>query len=125
MHIKGIIFDLDGTLAHPLPICIKAYQQTFKHFTGRSFTEQEVTAHFGLTEAGIFQRVIPQHWEEALKLYFEIYERLHGECPAAFPGIEKALQLLKERGIFMAVVTGKGEYTAAYTLKYLVIAHYF
>ena len=125
MHIKGIIFDLDGTLAHTLPICIKAYQEAFEHFTGRTFTEQEVTAHFGLTEAGIFQRVIPEHWEEGLNLYFEIYEKLHVECPTPFPGIIQALQLLRERGILMAVVTGKGEYTTTYTLKYLDIAQYF
>jgi pyrophosphatase PpaX len=125
MHIKGIIFDLDGTLAHTLPICIKAYQQAFEHFIGRPFTEQEVTAHFGLTEAGIFQRIMPEHWEEGLKLYFEIYEKLHVECPTPFPGIIQALQLLEERGILMAVVTGKGDHTAAYTLKYLGIAHYF
>lgn len=125
MQIKGIIFDLDGTLAHTLPICIKAYQQAFEHFTGRTFTEQEVTSHFGLTEAGIFQRVIPEHWEEGLKLYFEIYEKLHVECPTPFPGITQVLQLLAERGILLAVVTGKGEYTAAYTLKYLGIEHYF
>jgi phosphoglycolate phosphatase-like HAD superfamily hydrolase len=125
MHIQGIIFDLDGTLADTLPICIQAYQETLKHFTGRSFTEEEITAHFGLIEAGILQRIIPEHWEEGLKLYFEIYERLHVECTTPFPGIDRVLQLLKERGILMAVVTGKGDYTAAYTLKYLGIAQYF
>ncbi len=125
MHIKGFIFDLDGTLANTLPICIKAYQQAFEHFLGRPFTEQEVTSHFGLTEAGIFQRVMPEQWEEGLKLYYEIYEKLHIECPAPFPGIIQALQLLAERGILMAVVTGKGEYTAVYTLKYLGLARYF
>ena len=125
MHIKGILFDLDGTLAHTLPICIKAYQQTVQHFTGRSFTEQEVTANFGLSEDGILQRVIPEHWEEGLKLYFALYEKLHVECPAPFPGIDRVLQLLKDRGILMAVVTGKGDYTATYTLKYLGIADYF
>jgi len=118
-------YDLDGTLANTLPICIKAYQYAFEQFTGRSFSEQEVTAHFGITEAGIFQRVIPMQWEEALKLYFETYEKLHVECRYPFPGIEEALKLLKERGILMAVVTGKSDYSAAYTLKYLGIAQYF
>jgi pyrophosphatase PpaX len=125
MHIKGIIFDLDGTLANTLPICIKAYQQVYEHFTGRAFSEQEVTAHFGLTEEGAFQRVIPEHWEEGFKLFFETYKKLHVECPAPFPGITQALQLLRERGILMSVVTGKGAHTAAYTLKYLGLAPYF
>lgn len=125
MQIKGIIFDLDGTLADTLSICIKAYQEVFQHFIGRFFTEEEVTANFGLTEAGILQRVIPQHWEKGLQLYFSIYEQLHVTCSTPFPGIEKALQLLRECNILMAVVTGKGEHTASYTLNYLGIAQYF
>jgi pyrophosphatase PpaX len=125
MKIKGILFDLDGTLANTLPLCIKAYQYAFKQFTGHPCSEQEVTAHFGINEAGIFQRMIPDQWEEALKLYFEIYEKLHVECRYPFPGIEDALKLLKKRGILMAVVTGKTDYSAGYTLKYLGVAQYF
>ena len=125
MKIRGILFDIDGTLANTLPVCIKAYQHSFAHFTGHTPSEQEVTAHFGITEAGIFQRTMPEQWEEGLKYYFDVYEKLHVECSAPFPGIEEVLKLLQERGILLAVITGKGDYTAAYTLKYLGIAHYF
>jgi pyrophosphatase PpaX len=125
MKIRGILFDIDGTLANTLPICIKAYQHSFEHFTGRAYSEQEVTAHFGITEAGIFQRIMPEQWEEGLKYYFDTYEKLHVECRAPFPGVDEALKLLQERGILTAVVTGKGDYSAAYTLKYLGIAQYF
>lgn len=125
MKIKGILFDLDGTLANTLPICIKAYQYTLKQFTGRAFSEQEITAHFGISEAGILQRIIPEQWEEGLKVYLEAYEKLHVACNAPFPGIEDALKLLQERDVLMAVVTGKGAYCATYTLKHIGIAHYF
>jgi pyrophosphatase PpaX len=125
MKIKGILFDLDGTLANTLPICIKAYQYTLEQFTGRTFSEQEITAHFGISEAGILQRIIPEQWEEGLKVYFGMYAKLHVACNAPFPGVEDALKLLQKRGVLTAIVTGKGAYCAAYTLKHLDIAHYF
>lgn len=125
MEIKGLLFDLDGTLANTLPLCIKVYQHTLKKFTGRDFSEQEVTEHFGITEEGIFRRVVPDQWEAALACYNDVYEELHEECPAPFEDIVAMLELLKQRGVAMAVVTGKGPYTARFTLDYLGIAHYF
>jgi phosphoglycolate phosphatase-like HAD superfamily hydrolase len=125
MKLKGFLFDLDGTLANTLPLCIKVYQETLQHITGRAYTESEITINFGLTEAGIFQQMVPEHWQEALDYYHTTYERLHDECNAPFPGITDALQLLKARGLKMAVVTGKGMHTALFTLQYLGINDYF
>lgn len=125
MDIKGMLFDLDGTLANTLPLCIKVYKTAFERYTGRSFSDHEVTAHFGLSEAGIFQRVVPEHWEEGLQYYHELYEKWHDQCQAPFTGITDALHLLKERGVRMGVVTGKGMHTARYSLNYLGIAPYF
>ncbi len=125
MNIKGILFDLDGTLANTIPLCIAAYKQTFEPFLGRVVEDEEVTKHFGLSEEGIIQRVIPGHAEEGLRLYHNIYEKLHAECSEPFAGIKTALDLLKQREIKMAVVTGKGAHTAHLTLKYLSIDSYF
>ena len=125
MILKGFLFDLDGTLANTLPLCITVYQQTFKHFTGRDYTKDEITSYFGLTEAGICQRVIPEHWQEGLAYYHQQYEQQHDGCRTPFPGIEDSLKLLKERGVKLAVVTGKGEHTADLTLKYLSLTNYF
>src|SRR5260370_358089 len=52
MQIKAILFDLDGTLANTLPLCIKAYKHAFEHYLGHTVTDEEVTTHFGLTEEG-------------------------------------------------------------------------
>jgi len=125
MKIKAMLFDLDGTLANTLPFGMKAYRQAYEHYTGHSVTDEEVMAHFGVTEEGIFQRMLPKQWEAALKLYHEIYEHLHDECSEPFAGIEGALRLLQQRGVALAVVTGKGAYTANLTLKYLGLADYF
>lgn len=125
MRLKGLIFDIDGTLANTLPMCIESYRGAFQRLLGRRLTTDEITAHFGLTEAGIFKRITPEHWELGLQHYFEIYEQLHEQCREPFDHIKTALQLLQERGVKMGVVTGKGMRGATYTLHYLGIHHYF
>ncbi|GLV57067.1 phosphoglycolate phosphatase [Dictyobacter sp. S3.2.2.5] len=125
MKLAGFLFDLDGTLANTIPLCIKVYQQTFKHFTGRGYSDAEITAHFGLTEGGICQQVVPDRWQEALDYYHDAYERAHDECNEPFPGIPTVLDLLRSKGVKMAVVTGKGIHTATLTLNRLGIADYF
>ncbi len=125
MKLEALLFDMDGTLANTLPLCIKVYQQSLQHYTGRSYTEAEVTAHFGVTEAGIFQRMLPDQWEEALAYYHHQYEHSHDECAEPFPGIKKALSLLKEKHVKMAIITGKGPYTARFTTEYLGLNQYF
>ncbi|HLI87841.1 MAG TPA: HAD hydrolase-like protein [Ktedonobacteraceae bacterium] len=125
MNIKGILFDFDGTLANTIPLCIRAYQHVFEQYTGRTCTASEVMSHFGTTEAGIFQRTIPDRWQDAFQSYLEIYKKLHTECPAPFDGIEHILRKLDERGIALAVVTGKGEECALFSLEYLGLARYF
>ncbi len=125
MIIKGILFDLDGTLANTIPLCIAAYRQTFETFLGRPVSDQEIIANFGLSEEGIIRRVLPLHAGAGLQLYHDIYEKRHAECSEPFPGIKTVLDLLVQRDIKMAVVTGKGTHTAHLTLKYLGIEHYF
>jgi len=125
MTIRGIIFDLDGTLADTLPICIQAYKQAFEQLSGRPYTDEEVTRYFGATEEGIFQKVLPEQWREGLQLYYDTYAQLQAACPEPFPGIKDTLKLLKERGVALAIVTGRGTFNTHRTLDYLGIAHFF
>jgi phosphoglycolate phosphatase-like HAD superfamily hydrolase len=125
MNIKGILFDLDGTLANTLPMCIKAYRHTFEHFLQRSYTDEEITAYFGINEEGIIQKAMPEQASEGLAWYHRLYEAMHDECEAPFDGILEILDLLKQKGIALALVTGKGAYTAHMTLKYLDLDRYF
>ena len=124
MRIEGFIFDLDGTLGNTLPVCYAAFRHVFAEYLGRQYTDAEVAALFGPSEEGIFQKLVPDRWESCMQSYLEAYERVHGDY-TAFTGIERALQFLKERGVPMAIVTGKGMQSAGISLKYLGLAQYF
>jgi pyrophosphatase PpaX len=125
VRLRGMIFDMDGTLADTLPVCIAALQHVFYKYLGRHYSAESITAMFGPTEEGMIQRVLPDRWDAALNDYLAEYERLHAERSTAFPGISEALELLRERGVKLGIVTGKGSRSAAISLRYLGLAPYF
>jgi pyrophosphatase PpaX len=126
MQIAGAIFDLDGTIVNTLPIVIEAFRGAITRFVDRSYTDEEITALFGPTEAGVIQRVIPDHWQEGLAVYLNEYERLYAQRNIGpFQGIEDALRLLKGAGVRTAVVTGKGAASTAFSLKKSGLDGYF
>jgi pyrophosphatase PpaX len=125
VKLQGVIFDLDGTLGDTLPVCCEAYRRAFDEFLGRPFTDREIIALFGPTEEGIIQRLVPDRWQACLRTYLDTYEKVHVRYAQPFPGIEGALQLLRQRDVALAIVTGKGAHSAAISLRYLGLAHYF
>ncbi len=119
MDVRGMIFDLDGTLADTLPVCIDAFQATVQHFTGRRPQPAEISALFGPNEEGMLEILIPGRLDESLPRFVAEYERAHDQCRQLFPGVERALDLLKERGVRMAIVSGKGAQSAEVSLRHL------
>jgi pyrophosphatase PpaX len=124
MRLDGVIFDLDGTLADTLPVCFVAFRRTMETFSGRRYTDEEIMAAFGPSEEGIIRRLVPDRWEECLDAYLEAYEQEHLRAARLYPGIEDALRRLQERGIPLAVVTGKGPRSAAISFRHLGLARY-
>jgi pyrophosphatase PpaX len=125
MRLDGMIFDLDGTLTDTFGVCFIAFREALRPFTGRSFTDEEIMARFGPSEEGMFQRWVPDRWEECLRVYLAAYEREHNRIGRTYPGAETALGLLKGCGIRLGVVTGKGPRSAAISVAQLGLAPYF
>lgn len=123
--LRGILFDLDGTLANTLPICVQAYRQAAEQTAGRPYTAEEITTYFGATEEGIFQKLLPDQWQAGVQRYYDVYAQLQAACPEPFSGMREVLTLLQERGVCMAIVTGRGAFNTHRTLEFLRVAHFF
>jgi pyrophosphatase PpaX len=118
MRLRGMIFDMDGTLCDTLPGCVAAFQHVFERYLGRRYDEAEVLAMFGPSEEGMIRRLVPpEQSDAAVADFLGEYERLHDGRTVVFPGLERALKLLRERGIRLGIVTGKGPASAAITLR--------
>ena len=120
--IRGVIFDLDGTLGDTLPVCYKAFSRVLSHRLGREFSNQQIHAMFGPSEEGILQRLCPDDTTAALEEYLEEYRAAHVICPHPFEGIREILDRLQEQGTQLAVVTGKGPGSAKISLELLGLA---
>ena len=124
-RIKTVIFDLDGTIANTLPLCILAFRNAIEPLINKSLTDEEIIATFGPSEEGTIRILVPDHEEAGVAGYLEHYEKLHSMCPATFPGIVELLDLLREKNVQLAMVTGKGKQSALISLKQFGLEDYF
>ena len=119
MKLSGIIFDLDGTLADTMEVCLKAFQETLQHFDGRTISLRELYSLFGPSEEGILRHLLPNYGDEAYKYFLHSYERCHEACTRPFPGVEKLLDDLRSLGLRIAIATGKSAETAEISMRIL------
>lgn len=125
MKLKGLIFDLDGTLLNTLPVCYSGFRKTLLEFAGREYSDQEIAAMFGPSEEGIFKKLFPSSWRESLQFYLLEYDRIHPEYAEPFTGIVEALTLLQERKVKLALVSGKGPGSMEISLKHSGLGRFF
>ena len=123
--IKAIIFDLDGTLANTLPLCIEAFRQSVEPLINRSISDAEIIATFGPSEEGTIMALAPNNYDKGVADYLKFYKNLHNICPTPFDGIKELLVALKEKGIRIAMVTGKGKYSTAISLQQFGLQNFF
>jgi len=125
MKIKTIIFDLDGTIANTLPLCIAAFKKSVEPLLNKEISDQEIMATFGPSEEGTIRKLIPEHEDEGIKQYLQHYQQLHHTCPTPFDGIADLLEFLSNKGIQLAMVTGKGIHSTLISLKQFNLEQYF
>lgn len=122
---KVVAFDLDGTIADTIPMCIKAFRNSVSPYTDHELSEEEILHTFGLNEVGMVKAVVSQNWESAVTNFYSQYESLHNEVTEVFPGILKLFGLLKKKRIILALITGKGKQSCTITLEKLGISKVF
>ncbi len=123
--IKGVIFDLDGTIGDTLPVCFEAFRQVFDEFLGVSYTDAEIRAMFGPTEEGILLQRVPDASAAAIARYHEVYAAVHHLAPEPFPGLVDIVDWLEAANIPVGIVTGKGAQSATASLRQWSIEHRF
>ena len=125
-RLSCVIFDIDGTLTSTNALIFATFNYVAEKHLGRAFTPAEIIGFFGPPEEGAVEKVfgpamVPQVMDEMCAFY----RANHGAMANLHEGMGEALRLLKERGIRLAVFTGKGRRTAGITLEVLGLTQYF
>lgn len=104
---RGILFDLDGTLVDSLPDIIDSFLYGFAHLGLPAPAYADVRALIGQPLDVMYAQFAPEHVTTLCTAYREHYPRNFLNRSRAFPGVERVLRTLRERGYLLAVATTK------------------
>lgn len=109
--IKGIIFDLDGTLLDTLGDLTTAVNLTAKEYHQPPLTQQQVSNNIGNGFKVTITKSLPQVDESeiptAVAKFKAYYAQVYLDDSKAYDGIDDLLQILQSRGIRLSVVSNK------------------
>jgi len=123
-QVKGVVFDLDGTLLDGFPPIINALNQTLKEFGKPVMTAEAIKRQTGRGDFGI-KELFPESCEEASVRFLELHDAVYLQQVKMIDGAETALSWLYERSIPAAVVTSKGQQRAEAQIERLGWKKYF
>lgn len=123
--IKGIFFDLDGTLINTNKLIVSSFQYVFKENLDLMVEEQEIVQYFGEPLSYTMAKYTEDRVDELVQKYVEYSLSIHDEYTEGFNGVEEGLCYLREKGFKLAVVTSKRRNTALRGLRLFDLEKYF
>ncbi len=115
--LRCVIFDLDGTLVRTNELIYASFNHLMERHLGRRMEPAEIVALFGPPEEGAIEKVFgPERTPALMEELLGFYAAQHSTLADVHEGIEEVLRFLKERGIRLALFTGKGRWTTGITL---------
>lgn len=125
--VGTVVFDFDGTVADTLPICYYAFQQVFQTYDQTERTISEIQQMFGPSEAGIIQQNVKNQMDinAAVSAFYRHYEERHQDYVRPFAPIHALLADMRDKGLQIAIFTGKGRKSLDISLKELNLSGLF
>lgn len=118
IHIRYVIFDLDGTLLNTIDDLADAGNWVCRNHGWPVHTVEEYKGYVGNGMAKLAARFAPQDWrtpegiQAILDEFMPYYDAHKVDKTAPYAGMPQALPKLKAAGISMAVLTNKADQMA-------------
>jgi pyrophosphatase PpaX len=106
-NITTILFDLDGTLIDTNELIISTYLHTLEKYYPGKYTREDVLPFLGPTLHEVFEGMDPDRVEEMILEYRTFNIANHDAMVKEFTGVIETLQVLKEKGYKLGIVTTK------------------
>lgn len=115
LHLKAILFDMDGVLFNSMPNHAESWHKVMKQY-GFGLSREEAYMHEGRTGAGTINLISRRErghdaTEEEIQAIYKAKTEEFNKCPKAerMPGALEVLNKIKEEGLTPMVVTGSGQ----------------
>ena len=131
-----LLFDLDGTLIDSVPDLSKALNATLEELALPRYDEATIRSWIGNGAAMLVKRGLvgkreidrePEKalFQKAMRIFLERYAVVLNEATGLYPEVAETLEILKDRGYRMAIVTNKPSQFVGPILENLGIESYF
>ena len=116
--MKGIVFDLDGTLVDSLSVTFDGFNYGISQEGGRIHTPEEIMSYFGPGEGEIFSKILGPEKAQAAYESFQKYMDSHLAKMPLHAGVKELLATLKSENIPLSIFTGRSWNTTELILKH-------
>ncbi len=123
---KALILDLDGTIADTLPAILAALNATMRRF---GYPEHDIEALKTFINNGarlLVTRAIPEcarteaQIDAVLADYTRAYTETFMQTTETYPGIDRVIRVLHDRGIRIGVLSNKQDYMVKHLTEQLL-----
>lgn len=127
--IRGLIFDLDGTLVDSLPGIAAALNHSLEGLGLRTHSEEAVAGYIGDGIEMLVRRALghddPRQCAEVVEGFQQHYSREWQIGTIPYPGIVELLEELSQKGLPMAVLSNKPHLYTVEIVEKLFPTHLF
>lgn len=122
---KALLFDFDGTLLDTNSLIIETFMHVLNERFPGQYQPQDCTRFIGPSLAETFKEIAPDEVDELITAYRAWNHEHHDALVKEYEGVVDTLELLKEKGIRLAIVSTKRRDTIMRGLEIMGAAHLF
>ena len=104
---SAILFDWDNTLVDSWAVIHAALNETFTAMGRQNWTRTETEARVRGSLRDTFPEMFGDRWQEAEKIFYSAFGRIHLEHLTPLPGAAELLRELADAGVYLGVVSNK------------------
>jgi phosphoglycolate phosphatase len=113
--IKGVIFDLEGTLINTYKTVLMGVEKTLEA-VGESLEESEILS-LNQSPMMLIRQVVPEEKWEAAFLFWQKFESNIEKNILVYPGVDEMLEYLNKKNIFIALYTSRDRLSTSSILE--------
>lgn len=125
MKINTLLFDLDGTLINTNELIIESFLHTLNKYYPDKYKREDVFPFIGPTLYETFESINPEKMEEMVEVYRKFNHEQHDKLVTEFETVFETIQILKEKGFKLGIVTTKIRTTVNMGLKLTKLDQFF